>query len=46
VAMRAVTIYHFTDGKVKEIWSNYDVLGLLQQIEAIAITAQPAEASA
>lgn len=46
VAMRAVTIYHFTDGKVKKIWSNYDVLGLLQQIGALATTAQPAEASA
>jgi predicted ester cyclase len=36
VAMRAVTIYHFAGGKVKEIWWNYDIFGLMQQIGAIS----------
>lgn len=35
VTMRAVTMYHFADGKVKESWWNYDLSGLLQQIVGI-----------
>jgi steroid delta-isomerase-like uncharacterized protein len=36
VTVRAVTIYGFdASGKVKEIWWNYDALGLMQQIGAI-----------
>ena len=34
VMMRAVTIYCFSGGKVKEIWWNYDAAGLMQQLGA------------
>ena len=35
VEMRAVTIYHIVDGKVRQIYWNFDLYGLLQQIGAI-----------
>ena len=34
VMMRAVTIYCFADGKVTDIWWNYDAFGLMQQLGA------------
>ena len=39
VEMRAVTIYHITDGKVREIYWNFDLYGLLQQVGAIPAAA-------
>jgi steroid delta-isomerase-like uncharacterized protein len=44
VTMRAVTVYHFTDGKVQEMWWNYDLFGLMQQIGGIPAP-QPKKAS-
>jgi predicted ester cyclase len=39
VEMRAMTLYHIVDGKVREIHWNFDLYGLLQQIGAIAVPA-------
>jgi steroid delta-isomerase-like uncharacterized protein len=45
--MRGITLYRLAGGKVKEIYWNYDVFGLLQQLGAIpAPGQQPAGASA
>ena len=44
VEMRAMTLYRISDGKVREIYWNFDLYGLLQQIGAIP-TATPAAAS-
>jgi steroid delta-isomerase-like uncharacterized protein len=47
VTMRGITLYRVTGGKVNEIYWNYDVFGLLQQLGAIpAPGQQPATASA
>ena len=47
VTMRGITLYRLSGGKIKEIYWNYDVLGLLQQLGAIpAPGQQPAGASA
>jgi steroid delta-isomerase-like uncharacterized protein len=47
VTMRGITLYRVADGKVKELYWNYDVFGLLQQIGAIpAPGQQPAAAGA
>ena len=35
VEMRAMTLYHIVDGKVREIHWNFDLYGLLQQVGAI-----------
>jgi predicted ester cyclase len=35
VEMRAMTLYHITNGKVREIHWNFDLYGLLQQTGAI-----------
>jgi hypothetical protein len=37
--MRAMTLYHIVDGKVRGIYWNFDLYGLLQQIGAIAVPA-------
>lgn len=34
VTMRAIAIYHFSGGKVTDIWWNYDAAGLIQQLAA------------
>jgi len=47
VTMRGITLYRLTRGKVSEIYWNYDVFGLLQQLGAIpAAGQQPAGVSA
>lgn len=47
VTMRGITLYRLAGGKVKEIYWNYDIFGLLQQLGAIpAPSQQPAGASA
>ena len=47
VTMRGITLYRLAGGKVSEIYWNYDVFGLLQQLGAIpAPGQQPAGASA
>lgn len=47
VTMRGITLYRVAGGKVREIYWNYDVFGLLQQLGAIpAPGQQPAGASA
>ena len=47
VTMRGITLYRLADGKVKEMYWNYDVFGLLQQLGVIQAPAQqPAGASA
>jgi predicted ester cyclase len=35
VEMRAMTLYRITDGKVREIYWNFDLYGLLQQVGAL-----------
>ena len=35
VTMRGITLYRLTGGKVSEIYWNYDVFGLMQQLGAI-----------
>jgi steroid delta-isomerase-like uncharacterized protein len=35
VELTGITIDRFTDGKIVEEWTNFDALGLLQQIELI-----------
>jgi hypothetical protein len=45
--MRGITLYRLARGKVSEIYWNYDVFGLLQQLGAIpAPGQQPAGATA
>jgi hypothetical protein len=45
--MRGITLYRLTQGRVSEIYWNYDVFGLLQQVGAIpAPDQQPAGVSA
>ena len=47
VTMRGITLYKLAGGKVTELYWNYDVLGLLQQLGALpAPGQQPAGASA
>ena len=47
VTMRGVTLYQLAGGKVREMYWNYDVFGLLQQLGVIpAPGQQPAGASA
>jgi steroid delta-isomerase-like uncharacterized protein len=47
VTMRGITLYKLAGGKVTELYWNYDVFGLLQQLGAIpAPGQQPAGASA
>jgi steroid delta-isomerase-like uncharacterized protein len=47
VTMRGITLYRLARGKVTELYWNYDVFGLLQQLGAIpAPGQQPAGASA
>jgi steroid delta-isomerase-like uncharacterized protein len=47
VTMRGITLYRLAGGKVTELYWNYDVLGLLQQLGAIPAPGQhPAGASA
>jgi steroid delta-isomerase-like uncharacterized protein len=49
VTMRGITLYRLADGKVTELYWNYDVFGLLQQLGAIPAPGQqpqPAGASA
>jgi predicted ester cyclase len=47
VTMRGITLYRLARGKVSEIYWNYDVFGLLQQLGAIpAPGQQPAGATA
>jgi hypothetical protein len=47
VTMRGITLYRLAGGKVTELYWNYDVLGLLQQLGAIpAPGQQPAGARA
>jgi steroid delta-isomerase-like uncharacterized protein len=47
VTMRGITLYRLTQGRVSEIYWNYDVFGLLQQVGAIpAPDQQPAGVSA
>ena len=48
VTMRGITLYRLTGGKVKEMYWNYDVFGLLQQLGAIPAPGQqqPAGVSA
>jgi steroid delta-isomerase-like uncharacterized protein len=46
VTMRGITLYRLSGGKVKEIYWNYDVFGLLQQLGAIPAGQQAAGASA
>jgi steroid delta-isomerase-like uncharacterized protein len=47
VTMRGITLYRLAGGKVTELYWNYDVFGLLQQLGAIAAPGQqPAGASA
>jgi steroid delta-isomerase-like uncharacterized protein len=47
VTMRGITLYRLSGGKVTELYWNYDVFGLLQQLGAIpAPGQQPAVASA
>jgi len=45
VTMRGITLYRLAGGKVNEIYWNYDVFGLLQQLGAIPAPGQPAVAS-
>ena len=42
-AATGITLFRFADGKIAETWSNWDILGLLQQIGAIP---QPEQARA
>ena len=35
VEMRAMTLYRISDGKVREIYWNFDLYGLLQQVGAV-----------
>jgi len=37
-----ITIDHWTDGKVAESWTNWDTLGLLQQLGAVPAAMQTA----
>ena len=47
VTMRGITLYRLAGGKVTEMYWNYDLFGLLQQLGAIPAPAeQPAGASA
>jgi steroid delta-isomerase-like uncharacterized protein len=47
VTMRGITLYRLAGGKVTEMYWNYDVFGLLQQLGAIpTLGQQPAVASA
>jgi steroid delta-isomerase-like uncharacterized protein len=47
VIMRGITLYRLTRGKVSELYWNYDVFGLLQQLGAIPTPGQqPAGVSA
>ena len=48
VTMRGITLYHLARGKVSEMYWNYDVFGLLQQLGAIPAPGQqqPAGVSA
>src|SRR5262245_6127889 len=43
VAMRGITLYRVVGGKVTEIYWNYDVFGLLQQLGAIPAGGQRPE---
>jgi steroid delta-isomerase-like uncharacterized protein len=43
VETSGITIYHFSGGKGVESWSNYDALGLMQQIGAIPEPGQEEE---
>jgi len=40
VTMRGITLYRLSGGKVKEMYWNYDVLGMLQQLGAIPAPGQ------
>jgi steroid delta-isomerase-like uncharacterized protein len=47
VTLRGMTLYRLAGGKIKEMYWNYDVFGLLQQLGAIpAPGREPATASA
>lgn len=35
VTMAGISIYHFADDQIAEIWEHYDKLGLLQQVGVI-----------
>jgi steroid delta-isomerase-like uncharacterized protein len=32
IVMEGITLYHFRDGKLKEIWDRYDNLAVMQQL--------------
>ena len=46
VTMLAMTLYRIVGGKVREIYWNYDALGLMQQLGGIPAPAEQAGASA
>jgi len=41
ITMMGITIYFLADGQIKEARSNFDQLGLLQQLGAIPVPGQP-----
>ena len=45
VTMRGITLYRLAGGKVKELYWNYDVFGLLQQLGAIPAPGQQPQAA-
>jgi predicted ester cyclase len=38
VTMAGISIYHFANGMLAEIWENYDKFGLLQQLGVIPVS--------
>src|SRR5215210_386675 len=46
IEIAGITINHFSGGKIAETWTNYDALGMMQQIGAIPEPGQEEEARA